>query len=113
MSANEPLPCGPRYKTNGRIQRWVSGWTVPCLLLCGACAAPTPQYVRVETCSVPTARLSPTPEPDFNDATNGALLSEIEGPDEWRSSLRACNRDKADTKRLIEHVQQQPKGERK
>lgn len=86
---------------------------LPCLLLCAACVGPTPQYVRVEACSVPTARLSPTPEPDFNDATNGALLSEIEGPDGWRSSLRACNRDKADVKRLIEHTQQQPKGERK
>jgi hypothetical protein len=72
------------------------------LSLCVACAAPLPTtvYVPVERCSAPVSRLLPTAEPPMRDATNADLLLET---DDLRLALRECNRDKADTKRLIEN----------
>lgn len=84
---------------------------LPFLLLSVGCAGQQQvRYVPVERCSVPTARLQPTPEPGFRDATNRDLLLEIDGEGGWRESLRACNRDKADTERLIEFSRRKAEG---
>ena len=40
----------------------------------------------------------------MDDATNGALLREIEGEHGWRVTLRACNQDKSDVQKLIEQA---------
>lgn len=91
------------------IPLWQRGSMLLCLLWCAACAAPTVQYIQVERCSVPTARLAQTQEPELRDKTNGDLLLEIDGPGGWLEALRSCNRDKADVQRLIEHTNQQSK----
>lgn len=94
--------------TQRRIQRSSHGAILLCLILCAGCAEPIKEYVTVERCPLPTARLAPTPEPAMSDETNGALLREIEGKGGWRSTLRSCNRDKADAEALIQYINSKP-----
>lgn len=109
---NVPVPVNSRFASlplpaklpSPEIRLLATGWLLLSLLLFAGCAAPR-ERVRVETqCPVPTARLNPTPEPALRDETNGQLLNEIDGENGWWSALKACNRDKADIRRLIEQA---------